>query len=129
MAPGDVAGRTIECPRCERTVPVPGWIATGGDCAPAFAPEILSIEIKFLCGGCDRALLADIRWGGKTFACPKCGAPARVPEWWGAKAPAASAKVPPPRFQSAALSAAEIDFLNGGNNDDGGTHATLMAPG
>ena len=121
----EFAGRVIECSQCERVVPVPGWKAPeGAVCPPVFSPEIFSIEIKFACAGCDRALLADLRWGGEHFACPKCGTAAHVPEWFGSNPRLAKTGLPP-QVHAAALSPEEIDFLNG----DACIRPDLVAPG
>lgn len=77
---------------------------------PVFSPEIISVEITFLCPGCNRSLLADARWGGKPFTCPKCDATGKVPNWTRAKAPpdADTPKV----ISAPTLSPEEIAFLS-----------------
>ncbi len=106
-ATADFAGGLFECPRCERHVPVPGHLAGEApdrELLPAFTPEILSVEVKFVCPGCDRALLMDARWQGEPFECPKCGAGGHVPRW---SRPGRGGTVP-----MVTLSPEEFDFLS-----------------
>jgi DNA-directed RNA polymerase subunit M/transcription elongation factor TFIIS len=107
-------GSVCECPACERTVPVPGEL--GGIGAerrwlPVFGPEILSLEVKFVCGGCDRALMVDARREGERVDCPKCGAECRVPAWSGAtlRRSEEGALLAP---SASKLSQEEIEFLS-----------------
>jgi DNA-directed RNA polymerase subunit M/transcription elongation factor TFIIS len=114
-ANAEFAGNVINCPTCERNVPVPGcfaWSDVNPKCQPAFSPEILSVEITFVCPGCNYALVADARWGGEPFICPKCDTTGDVPDWARAKVrtPVADA----PRVHTLTLSPEEIDFLSGG---------------
>jgi DNA-directed RNA polymerase subunit RPC12/RpoP len=48
---------------------------------PAFPPEILAVEVKFLCTSCQSRLGADARWQGRGVLCPVCGDKTRVPLW------------------------------------------------
>src|SRR6266853_2707567 len=108
-------GGLIQCPMCERTVPVPGAVSVAGTdsgCLPVFRPEILTVEITFVCPGCDRALVADAREEGETFQCPKCGLEGRVPAWSGAARRTGDSARPK---ANAVLSPEEIDILSGGH--------------
>jgi DNA-directed RNA polymerase subunit RPC12/RpoP len=81
---GRHAGELVECGRCQRVVPVPGFTPPRGglrDWLPAFPPEILAVEIKFLCGGCGSKLRIDARWEGRRLKCPNCASDGRVPVW------------------------------------------------
>lgn len=81
---GNHAGELVECDACQRVVPVPGFTPPRGglrDWLPAFPPEILAVEIKFLCTGCGSKLRIDARWEGRRLKCPSCGADGRVPTW------------------------------------------------
>ena len=78
------AGELVECYACRRVVPVPGFAPPAGgrwDFLPAFAPEILSVEIKFQCSGCWSKLRVDARMAGRKLHCPHCAKPGRVPTW------------------------------------------------
>jgi hypothetical protein len=44
-------------------------------------PNILGIEIKFLCIHCDTKLMVDFRWQGRTLDCPKCQRMTQVPRF------------------------------------------------
>ena len=79
---------------------------------PAFSPEILSVEITFLCPGCDHALIADARAGGDPFICPKCEATGEVPEWARIKERADTADAEKV-VHTVTLSPEEIEFLSG----------------
>ena len=106
-------GSLIECPMCERSVPVPGAVSVAGTesgCLPVFRPEILSVEITFVCPGCERALVADARQEGDAFRCPKCGSEGRVPDWSGARPRVENSARP---VAAVVLSAEEIGILSG----------------
>ena len=80
------AGSLAECPSCERLVPVPGWRPerrAGAGCLGALAPNLLGVDVKFLCPGCRAKLKVDARWGGRTLSCPQCKAEVCVPQWYG----------------------------------------------
>ena len=100
----DFTGRLVECPGCRRTVPVPA-LAPGGsaETMAVYPREILSVEIRFLCGECGAKLMIDARWQGSALDCPKCRKHTRVPQWCTSPAPASGAR----------LSEAEIEFLSG----------------
>jgi DNA-directed RNA polymerase subunit RPC12/RpoP len=81
-----------------------------------FPPDVLAVEVKFLCGACKNKLRADARWEGRSIKCPVCSEKARVPRWSrqaeekivqlrDPHAPVAPAKV--------GLSVAEVEFLSG----------------
>ena len=108
------AGSVISCPTCHRSVPVPGrlaWSDPGASWYPAFSPEILSVEVTFVCPKCNNALIADARWSGEPFTCPLCETNWEVPDWTRARMrppdPDAPAMVKPVE-----LSAEEIEFLS-----------------
>ena len=110
----------IECPACARQVPVPGLAnmpgrATG--CAPAFPPDVLALEVKFLCTACQSPLRADARWEGRGIICPVCGDHTRIPRWSNDARPPGKAdlsqNVKAPEFSDAVrLSSEEIEFLS-----------------
>ena len=114
-APAEYAGNVIGCPSCERAVPVPGC-PSGEDgkpsWQPAFSADILSVEITFVCPGCRDPLVADARYSGEPFDCPKCAATGQVPRWIAASSLPAERHAPAV-VHAAALSAEEIDFLSG----------------
>jgi DNA-directed RNA polymerase subunit M/transcription elongation factor TFIIS len=111
----EFAGNVISCPMCERSVPVPGRLtASDWKWQPAYTPEILSVEITFVCPGCNRALIADARAAGDPFVCPKCDAKGEVPIWSQPREDSPSATVV---REAGTLSAEEIDFLSGSSPD------------
>jgi DNA-directed RNA polymerase subunit M/transcription elongation factor TFIIS len=78
------AGELMECTRCERSVPVPGFPATAresGCVVGVYPPEILSMDIVFLCWGCNARLVVDARLEGRELDCPQCHALVRAPLW------------------------------------------------
>lgn len=99
------AGRTIECPGCRRTVPVPH--PTRG-CLPILPPEVLALELKFLCPGCGAKLRIDARLEGDTVPCPKCAQATKVPRW----SLPGDAISQPRAGRVVQLSTAEIEFLS-----------------
>ena len=101
------AGGVVECPHCWRVVPVPALVTPDFlPCAPvAFPPEILSVEMKFLCAQCDAKLEVDVRMENREVACPKCAAAIRVPRL--------RAEPPPIGAATPLLSLAETEFLSG----------------
>jgi uncharacterized Zn finger protein (UPF0148 family) len=118
------AGETIECPVCERIVPVPSlWTRPHAEagCLPVLPPDILVMEIKFHCNVCRARLLIDARMEGTMITCPKCRAETRVPEWSRAPTARASAIVP----AVVQLREAEIEYLSA--SDDGPIRA-IRAP-
>ena len=114
-AEAEFAGNVIACPTCERSVPVPGRLIAAErkpTSPPAFSPEILAVEISVVCPGCNRALVADARWVGEPFICPKCNATGDVPDWARTKVRASDGDAPPV-VHTLTLSPEEIDFLSG----------------
>ena len=105
--PGDLA----ECPACSSIVPVPGRMKAG--CAHVFPPDVLAVEVKFLCGSCKRKLRADGRWEGRSIKCPECGAKLSVPRWSSAAGETAPDASAPVATAMTCLSAAEVEFLSG----------------
>ena len=104
----DFAGRVMECPNCLRIVPVPSLFTQPHEeagCVAALPEGILAVEIKILCGTCDRKLRLDARLEGKMVTCPICSTQIRVPEW--SRPPGSGT-----RGKVTALSAAEIEFLS-----------------
>ena len=112
-SPGDV----VECHSCGRHVPVPRLANVTGPsagCAPVLPPEILALEVKFLCTSCQSRLGADARWEGRGVICPVCGDKTRVPQWsnlsqWPFKPEAAQGAKTPGTVK---LSSEEIAFLS-----------------
>jgi hypothetical protein len=47
------------------------------------APNLLGVDVKFLCPECRAKLKVDVRWGGKTLPCPQCNASLPIPQWYG----------------------------------------------
>jgi DNA-directed RNA polymerase subunit RPC12/RpoP len=81
-----------------------------------YPPEILSMDIVFLCRGCNARLVVDGRMEGRELDCPKCEARVRIPLWSRrakAKAPAAARTVKKGR---PCLTPDEIGFLSGDFN-------------
>lgn len=81
---GELGGELVECPACFRKVPVPGLRAPEEDMAEflkVFPPEVLAVEIKFLCHRCHAKLRIDARWEGREHRCPACRVTVRVPLW------------------------------------------------
>ena len=80
----DSSTGVAECHSCARHVPVPHLAqvpALNAASVPAFPPEILAMEVKFLCTSCHSRLGADARWEGRGVMCPVCGDKTRVPRW------------------------------------------------
>ena len=103
-----LAGGVIECPSCLRVVPVPSLFTRPHEdagCLAALPRGILALEIKILCGHCQRKLRLDAQLEGRMVTCPVCRTEIRVPEW--SRPPVSMA----PR-NAGTLSAAEIEFLS-----------------
>ena len=106
----------VECHSCSRHVPVPRLADVPGSsvgCAPVFPPEILAVEVKFLCTSCQSRLGADARWEGRGVICSVCGDRTRVPRWsrvsqW----PRADDGAKTPGLGNVTLSSEEIAFLS-----------------
>jgi DNA-directed RNA polymerase subunit RPC12/RpoP len=109
------AGRVQECTRCERVVPVPGFPAVPGlsGCTSVYPPDVLSMDLVFLCAACNVRLVVDARWEGRQLECPQCQAPVRVP-WWSRRGMAPAKEALPLRRaarRGPALTPEEISFL------------------
>ncbi len=132
-APSDSPKNIVECPSCSRSVPVPGPVGLTSrlsHCPPVFPPEVLDLEVKFLCSSCNHRLRADARWEGRSVVCPVCSEKIGVPRWsaglrWADMGD--EAETPPVRKASATggaaalkLSEDEIAFLS---------EATMANPG
>jgi len=115
QTPEDATADVMKCHACARQVPVPRLVnAIGRDtgCPPAFAPEVLALEVKFLCTACRSPLRADARWEERRVVCPVCGDKISVPRWSNAPRWPAPDETPPAIPMTARLSADEIDFLS-----------------
>ena len=116
----DARDDVIECHSCARQVPVPGLVKMPGrsaGCAPVFPPDVLALEVKFLCAACQSPLRADARWEGREVVCPVCKNSARIPEWsrvaWHPHKTDAGRSTKAPELSDAArLSSEEIEFLS-----------------
>jgi hypothetical protein len=110
------AGKVMECTRCQRSVPVPGFPTMRGvsGCTAVYPPEILSIDVIFRCRGCCAKLVVDARLEGREFDCPKCHAPVRAPLW--SRPAMASTDAGTPTRGRPLLTPEEIGFLSGDFN-------------
>ena len=80
----DAHDDVIECHSCAHQVPVPRLVKMPGrlaGCAAVFPPDVLALEVKFLCTACQSPLRADARWEGRGVICPVCGDKTGVPHW------------------------------------------------
>jgi DNA-directed RNA polymerase subunit RPC12/RpoP len=114
----------VQCPNCARRVPVPRLTSLSGrfaGCVPVFPPEVLDLEVKFLCTSCRNRLRADARWEGRNVVCPVCGKRTAVPRWsrvpmWSRAPEAAVAASRSDRsaneIPAVTLSRDEIEFLS-----------------
>jgi len=107
-----LAGEVMECTRCERSVPVPGFPPAPREsgCAAVYSPEILSMDIVFLCRGCNAKLVADGRLEGRELDCPQCHARVRAP-LWSRREPVGTR--PGKKIARPTLTPDEIGFLSG----------------
>jgi len=107
------AGEVMDCTRCERSVPVPGFPAMPGEtgCAPVYPPEILSMDVVFLCRGCNAKLVIDGRLEGRELDCPQCQARVRAPLWSRRALSRPAARTP--KNAPPSLTPDEIGFLCG----------------
>ena len=106
------AGGFCDCPSCLRVIPIPGFPARPGqsrDRAAVFSPQILEIELKFLCECCGNKIRVDARLQGATRDCPVCEKPTKVPEWGGSLP---REKLPRAVAPLGRLSAEECEFLS-----------------
>jgi predicted RNA-binding Zn-ribbon protein involved in translation (DUF1610 family) len=107
----EFAWRECACPKCGRTVPVPGILASDEAQWPTvLRPEILAVDLTFVCPGCDRGLVVDARAVGEPFTCPKCDASGQVPDW--------RRSAPSQEPATSILSPEEIDFLSGSSSEE-----------
>ena len=101
-------GQLTECSSCLRIVPIPARVSFPRqevECLPVLPRDILSVEIKILCGHCDSKIRLDARLEGQRIKCPVCAAAVEVPIW---SRPPDATSTPP----ATPLSAAEIEFLS-----------------
>lgn len=111
----EFGGGVITCPACDRNVPVPGRFTRNGaelKLRPAFSPEIVSVDLTFLCPDCDNKLVVDARCSGEPYVCPLCTTAGEVPEWAHVKARGPD-HGEPVVVHALTLSPEEIDFLSG----------------
>jgi hypothetical protein len=106
-----LAGGVSECAQCERRVPVPGYPSRGREsgCAPVFPPEILEMDMTFLCPECDVRLVVDARMEGLDVSCPRCETWVRAPRWSGL---AAVGEEVAPEPVAPTLTPEEVEFLS-----------------
>lgn len=107
----------VECPSCSCVVPVPSRVKIGrsAGCAHVFPPDVLAVEVKFLCSGCKNKLRADGRWEGRSIKCPECGTKLTVPRWSvaaGEASPLLRDALAPLATATTCLSTAEVEFLS-----------------
>lgn len=115
--PPELQGSVVECAACSRSIPVPGRLnreAPVSECLPLFNADILSVEMTFVCPGCEGSLVADARYEGAPFVCPKCNFGGSVPTWSGFIAPEPGLEA---RLPAVVLTSEEIDFLSGERAD------------
>jgi DNA-directed RNA polymerase subunit RPC12/RpoP len=113
IAEPSFAGEVMECARCRRWVPVPGYPRSRGvsGCAAVYPPEILRIDVVFPCQGCNARLEVDGRLEGRELVCPRCHAAVRAPLW--SRSPTtAAADARTPKKAPPALTPEEIEFLS-----------------
>ncbi len=111
------SGRVSECPHCLHVTPVPDTTrnGTGSRRAYIYPPEVLGLDIVFLCPRCRSRLRIDARDAGTIVLCPPCNDKIRVPDL-----PLFVETGPHPREEnralppvpSARLSPEEIEFLS-----------------
>jgi DNA-directed RNA polymerase subunit RPC12/RpoP len=106
-----LAGGVLPCVKCERSVPVPGFPLGSplSGCVPVFPPEILEMDMTFLCVGCDTRLVVDARMEGRDLECPRCQVSVRAPRWSGLGDIAAAVEANP---GASHLSPEEVQFLS-----------------
>ena len=94
------------------------WSDPGVTWYPAFSPEILSVEVTFVCPGCNNALIADARWSGEPFACPLCETRNEVPDWTRVRTRPLDPDAPVV-VHAVNLSPEEIEFLSATSDEAG----------
>ncbi len=111
----ETLGDVVECDACRRHVPVPkirDMAVSGTGCAPALPPEVLSLEVKFLCASCRSPLRTDARGEGCSVVCPVCGEGTAIPRWSNASRWPRHDEPARTMPGAATLSAEEIEFLS-----------------
>ena len=76
--PDTIQGKTLPCPRCQRslTVPIGDGVFKRDVPAPVAAADELTVtenDMTFNCEHCDWILIMDKRGAGLTVPCPGCG--------------------------------------------------------
>jgi DNA-directed RNA polymerase subunit RPC12/RpoP len=110
------AGEIMDCSRCGRSVPVPGFLMMRGGqgCAAVYPPEVLSVDVIFLCRRCGSKLVVDGRMEGREFDCPECDAPVKAPIWSRPAREPTNGRTP--GKERPILTPEEIGFLSGESN-------------
>jgi len=104
-----MAGGHVECPHCRQSAPVPGPAPHRVDRVLKRNSEVLRIDVVFHCQGCRSELAVDGRREGQNFTCPICESTMRTPVW---SRQLAAFEMPGFSYESATLTAEEIDFLS-----------------
>ena len=93
----EFSGGRVECPSCGVLTAVPGpRIGSLRSLGPddALPPEVLGVEMKFLCAFCKTKLMIDFRWQGRTIDCPRCCRMTQVPRWFIVEGPIVAKGLP-----------------------------------
>lgn len=110
------SGKTCECPKCRRFVPVPPSPAsTTPDWAAMYPPDILAVEIVFPCPECGSRLGINAMGAGISIECPPCKKQIKVPHLGSLVAASTSAvqsSPPASGILPSRLSPEEFEFLN-----------------
>lgn len=109
-------GKVSECPHCLRRTPVPDTTrsSNGMRAAYIYPPEVIALEIVFLCPQCGTRLRIDARDAGTIALCPPCNGRIRVPDiplFVGADLNPGEDRMPLV-VSSARLTSQEIEFLS-----------------
>jgi len=117
------AGKSCECPRCSHVIPVPAMKGDRDGLVGNRHPDILAVEIEFLCPECRRKL--SVQAGAGAMAdCAWCGRQIEVPQLFSlaGQAPRMLQKTPPDGTPASAstqtptrpalLTQEELDFLS-----------------
>jgi DNA-directed RNA polymerase subunit RPC12/RpoP len=117
------AGKSCECPRCAQLIPVPALKEE----AVQKRPDILAVEIEFLCPECNHKLsveagagaMADCTWCGKEIEVPQLSELALL-DAKGLSHGSHGDRRPPvetaPRRKPALLTQEELEFLSESNH-------------
>jgi DNA-directed RNA polymerase subunit RPC12/RpoP len=111
----EFSGARVECPDCRRLTPVPGprlGTLRGLNPDVVLPPQILGIEIKFLCEHCGTKLMIDFRWQGRTVDCPSCQRILQVPRCSDPECEPEATAITASSTPAARLSPAELAFLS-----------------